>query len=164
MGFEQRVNQKLNKYPAVKKKIKSIYQHTMCAISSGKNHEGNIIRLSPDDFQHDYFFGYYDKSPWDATGRYVLCLKANDTWSSTAPKEPADLLLIDTRNDNRAEKIATTHSWNVQQGCMAQWLGPKFDKKIIYNDFRNGQFVSVVLDVFTKQERVLSMPVYSVSH
>ena len=163
MGFEQRVNQKLNKYPAVKKKIKSIYQHTMCAISSGKNHEGNIIRLSPDDFQHDYFFGYYDKSPWDATGRYVLCLKANDTWSSTAPKEPADLLLIDTRNDNRAEKIATTHSWNVQQGCMAQWLGPKFDKKIIYNDFRNGQFVSVVLDVFTKQERVLSMPVYSVS-
>ena len=56
MGFEQRVNQKLNKYPAVKKKIKSIYQHTMCAISSGKNHEGNIIRLSPDDFQHDYFF------------------------------------------------------------------------------------------------------------
>ena len=163
MGFEQKVSQQLNKYPAIKKRIKSVYQHTMCALFSRKNHEGKIIRLSPDDPKNEYFFGYYDKCPWDASDRYILCLRAKDTWSDTAPKDPADILLIDTHNDNKVEKIATTHSWNVQQGCMAQWLGPNFDKEIIYNDFRDGHFVSVVLDVFTKKERVLAMPVYSVS-
>lgn len=163
MSFEQKVNQQLNKYPVVKKRVKSVYQHTMYAISSKKDHEGNIVRLSPDDPMHEYFFGYYDKSPWDVTGRYMLCLKAKDTWSSVAPNEPADILLIDTEKENEIIKIATTHSWNVQQGCMAQWLGPKYDQKIIYNDFRDGKFVSVVLNVFTGKERVLKMPVYSVA-
>lgn len=163
MGLEQKINQQLNKYPAVKRIVKSVYQHTMYAISSKNDHEGNIIRLSPDDLNHEYFFGYYDKSPWDASGRYVLCMKAKDTWSDVAPKDPADILLIDTKQNNKATKIAMTHSWNVQQGCMAQWLGPKFDQEIIYNDFRDGKFVSVVLNVFTGKERVLAKPVYSVA-
>lgn len=163
MGLEQKINQQLNKYPAVKRIVKSVYQHTMYALSSKTDHEGNVVRLSPNDSEHEYFFGYYDKSPWDATGRYVLCLRANDTWTSVAPKEPAEILLIDTAQNNKATKIATTHSWNVQQGCMAQWLGPKFDSEIIYNDFRNGRFVSVVLNAFTGVERVLKMPVYSVA-
>lgn len=163
MGLEQKINQQLNKYPAVKRTVKSVYQHTMYALSSKTDHEGNVVRLSPNDSEHEYFFGYYDKSPWDATGRYVLCLRANDTWTSVAPKEPAEILLIDTAQNNKATKIATTHSWNVQQGCMAQWLGPKFDSEIIYNDFRNGRFVSVVLNAFTGVERVLKMPVYSVA-
>lgn len=163
MGLEQKINQQLNKYPAIKRTVKSVYQHTMYAISSKVDHEGTVIRLSPDDPNHEYFFGYYDKSPWDASGRYVLCLKAKDTWSDVAPKDPADILLIDTKQNNVATKIATTHSWNVQQGCMAQWLGPKFDQEIIYNDFRDGKFVSVVLNVFTGKERVLAKPVYSVA-
>lgn len=93
----------------------------------------------------------------------MLCLKAKDTWSNVAPKDPADILLIDTKQNNKATKIATTHSWNVQQGCMAQWLGPKFDQEIIYNDFRDNKFISVVLNVFTGKERILEMPVYSVA-
>lgn len=46
---------------------------------------------------------------------------------------------------------------------MAQWLGPDFDRQIIYNDFRDGKYCSVILDVFSGEERQLSMPVYSVS-
>lgn len=164
MGFEEKINQQLNKYPSIKKIIKSVYQHTMYAFSSKQYCEGNVIRLSPDDSEHEYFFGYYDKSPWDASGRYILCLKAKDTWTSVAPKALADILLIDTKQNNTVKKIATTHSWNVQQGCMAQWLGPKYDNEIIYNDFREGKFVSVVLNVFTGIERVLQMPVYSVAN
>lgn len=169
VGFEQKINQKLNQYLGLKKKakIKRLYQKINYAFSSKKDHEGNIIRVSPNDPHHEYFFGYYDKSPEDATGRYVLCLKAKDTWSDVAPKEPAQILLIDTdkKEDapDRAKIIATTHTWNVQQGCMMQWLGPKFDQEIIYNDFRNGKFCSVILNVFTGLEKVLCAPVYSVS-
>ena len=46
---------------------------------------------------------------------------------------------------------------------MMQWLGPDFDHEIIYNDFRDGKFCSVILDVFSGAERVLAMPVYSVA-
>lgn len=163
MGIEQKINQQLNKYPVIKKGIKSVYQHVMYVISPKLKSEGNIVRLSPDD-SAEYFFGYYDKSPWDATGRYVLCLKAKDTWTDVAPRDVAEILLIDTQNSNNAKKIAETHSWNVQQGCMMQWLGPNYDKEIIYNDFREGKFCSVILNVFSREERVLQMPVYSVSN
>ena len=167
MGLEQKVNQQLNKYPGIKKGIKRVYQRAMYAISPKIKSEGDIVRISPDDPKHEYFFGYYDKSPEDATGRYVLCLKADDTWSEVAPTTPATLLLIDTslpvEDSGRVRVLGETHTWNVQQGCMMQWLGPDFDHEIIYNDFRDGKYVSVVLDVFSGAERVFAMPVYSVS-
>ena len=167
MSIEQKINQKLNKYPGIKKGIKRIYQRSMYTISPKIKSEGNIVRVSPDDPKHEYFFGYYDKCPEDATGRYVLCLKADDTWSDPAPAAAAEILLIDTskpENDSeRVKVIASTRTWNVQQGCMMQWLGPEYDHEIIYNDFRDGSFCSVILDVFSGAERVLAAPVYSVS-
>src|SRR5699024_9641055 len=56
-----------------------------------------------------------------------------------------------------------TSTWNVQQGCMLQWLGPNYSDEIIYNDFRKGQYCSVILNVKTNEERIIPMPVYSVS-
>ena len=46
---------------------------------------------------------------------------------------------------------------------MAQWLGPDYSSKIIYNDLRNGKYCSVILEVASGKERVLPMPVYTVS-
>lgn len=113
--------------------------------------------------RENIFFGYYDKSPWDAGMRYVICMRAEDTWSEPDPIGTADILLIDVQNGNSVRKVATTHTWNVQQGCMAQWLGPDFSKRILYNDMREGKYCSVILDVETGEERVLPMPVYTVS-
>ena len=167
MSIEQKINYQLNKYPAVKKVIKRVYQTGMYAVSKKIKSEGNITRISPDDNKHEYFFGYYDKSPWDITDRYMLCMKANNTWSDVSPREKADILLIDTeKNENdkdRVKKIAETHAWNVQQSCMLQWLGPDFSSKILYNDYRDGKYVSVILTLETMEERVISSAVYSVS-
>lgn len=113
----------------------------MYSLSDKIKVEGDVHKLSPNDDHNGYFFGYYDKSPWDITDRYVLCLKAKNTWSDVSPNEKADILLIDTSKDfddsERVKKIAETRSWNVQQGCMLQWLGPDFKERIIYNDFRD---------------------------
>lgn len=167
MSLEQSINYQLNKYPVIKQIVKRIYQHAMYAISPKLKSEGNIIRLSPNDNTHEYFFGYYDKSPWDITDRFILCLRARNTWSDVSPKEPADIILIDTEqaenSSTRIKKIATTHTWNVQQGCMLQWLGPDYRSRIIYNDCRDGQYCAVILDIKTMQEKIISMPVYTVS-
>ena len=162
MGIEQKINYQLNKYPHVKKGIKRCYQLAMYALSQKITSEGNIMCVSPDDGK-EYFFGYYDKSPWDVTGRYMLCMRADDTWSKPDPTASADILLIDTENANSVRHIATTHTWNVQQGCMAQWLGPDFSTHIIYNDLRDGGYCSIILNIETKEERILPMPIYTVS-
>lgn len=139
----------------------------MYAISPKIKSEGSITRISPDDNRQEYFFGYYDKSPWDISDRYMLCMKANDTWSDVSPKESADILLIDTQkaeNDSdRCKVIAKTNAWNVQQSCMLQWLGPDCNSRILYNDFRDGEYVSVILTLATGEEKVIPAPVYSVA-
>ena len=163
MSLEQKINYQLNKYPVVKKYIKRAYQLACYAVSKKIKSEGHIIRISPDDPIHEYFFGYYDKSPWDATMRYMICMRAKDTWSAPDPLGTADILLIDTKEGNKVKQIATTHTWNVQQGCMAQWLGPDFKSRILYNDMRDGKYCSVVFNVEIKEERVLPIPCYTVS-
>lgn len=162
MSLEQKINYQLNKYPGVKKYIKRGYQLAMYAISPKIKSEGNIVCVSPSD-NLEYFFGYYDKSPWDALGRYMLCMRAKDTWSEPDPVSEAEIILIDTQGGNSFRVIAKTHTWNVQQGCMAQWLGPDYSSKILYNDLRDGKYCSVILDIATKEERVLPAPVYTVS-
>lgn len=163
MSLEQKINYQLNKYPNIKKFVKRIYQLGCYVVSKKVKCEGNIIRISPEDKEHEYFYGYYDKSPWDATGRYMICMRAKDTWSVADPMDTADIILIDTEDNNSIRKVATTHTWNVQQGCMAQWLGPDFINRILYNDMREGKYCSVVLDITTGEERVLPMPAYTVS-
>lgn len=162
MSIEQKINYHLNKYPELKRVIKRAYQLGCYVMSKKVKCEGDIIRISPNDEAYEYFFGYYDKSPWDITGRYLICMRAKDTWSVPDPVDTADILMIDTE-DNTIRKVATTHTWNVQQGCMAQWLGPDFRDKIIYNDLREGKYCSVILNLLTNEERVLPFPIYSVS-
>lgn len=159
--IEAKINEFLNRYPVIKRYIKRIYQIIIYSISKKEKSEGLIKKISPDD-KYEYFFGYYDKSPWNASERYIICMKANDTSKKAENTEKADIVLIDIK-DKKIETIAHTNSWNVQQGCMLQWLGPDFDRNIIYNDFRNGKFCSIILDIKTRNEKVLSKPVYSVS-
>ncbi len=127
------------------------------------------MRITPTD-GYEYFYGYYDKSPWDADDRFMLALRVKYAYKSVAPKEPGTVVLIDLKdnnnnnNNNNLYEIGTTHSWNVQQGCMAQWLGPDFKSHIIYNDFRNGKYCSVIYSMQDKTEiKVLPLPIYDVS-
>lgn len=151
-------------FPAVKHVCKRMYQLGMYAISKEKvKSEGEVIRVTPED-GFEYFFGYYDKSPWDANNRYMIALKVRNTYKSVAPKEAGELILLDSHSGYTPINIAKTNSWNVQQGCMAQWLGPDFKSRIIYNDCRNGRYCSVIFSVKTMQEEgVYDQAVYDVS-
>ncbi len=163
MSIEQRINTLLNKMPKLKKILKRVYQIIMYLISPKKEYEGAICRITPRD-DHEYFFGYYGISPWDSTERYMLCLRVKDTTRSVTPQDPAEIILIDMEHNNSFEVIETTKTWNVQQGCMLQWLGPDYSERIIYNDFKQGRYCSVILNVKTKEEVIIDMPIYSVSN
>lgn len=154
----------LERFPGTKKVIKRAYQqYGVYRTNSTDICEGNIVRVSPED-DYEYFCGYYDKSPWDISERYILALRVECTYREVAPKEPGMVCLIDTKQAGRIIEVGKTSAWNVQQGCMAQWLGPDFGERIIYNDFRNGSYCSVIFNVKEmKEDRVLPLPVYDVS-
>jgi hypothetical protein len=160
--IEATINNSLRRTPGLRLIVKRLYQYGMYTISPKIKSEGNLVCVSPKD--GECFFGYYDKSPWDKTDRYMLSIRVKNAYTSVAPNEPAEILLIDIENNISYEILTTTNVWNVQQGCMLQWLGPNFDDTIIFNDFQNGQYCSTVMNVHTKEKRTLPMPVYSVSN
>lgn len=139
--------------------LHGIYQRVFYAISPKIKFEGEITKITPDD-KYEYFFGYYDKCPWSSNGRYLLALQVKNASAHADSVEPANIVRIDLENGNLVEKIAVTHSWNVQQGCMAQWMD---ENHILYNDVRNNKYCAVILTLSTKEERILPLPVYTVS-
>lgn len=167
MGFvelEQAGKRMFEQFPVIKRAAKRVYQFASVAASNEKSKiEGDIVRVSPDD-GFEYFYGYYDKSPWDASDRYMICIKVKQAFKSVAPKEPGVVGVIDTADNNRFIEVGVTHSWNVQQSCMAQWMGPDFKTRIIYNDFRDDRYCSVIYNWEKREEeRVLPLPVYDVA-
>ncbi len=135
-----------------------LYQRIFCAISPKIKAESTIRRLSPDN-ESEYLFGYYDKCPWDEDGNRILALKVSDAHRRADSNQPADVVVIDAQS-NTEQLIAQTHCWNVQQGCMAQWYDAN---TVLFNDFRDGQYCAVIRRIDHEQERVIPMPVYTVS-
>lgn len=110
-----------------------------------------------------HFFGYYDKFPWDATGRYIVALETNFIDRPPNPDDLATIGLVDLEDDNRWIPLAETHAWNWQQGTMLHWLSTAPDRLIIHNDRDADSFFSVIRDVHTGETRKLPRPVYAVS-
>jgi hypothetical protein len=111
-----------------------------------------------------HFFGYYDKFPRDATGRYLLGLETTFIDRPPTPDDAAVIGLIDRAENHRWQPLAETCAWNWQQGTMLQWLPTAPDRLIIYNAREGDRFVSVIRDVFTGETRTLPRPIYAVSH
>ena len=49
-----------------------------------------------------HFFGYYDKTPWDATGRYILALEVPFMDRPPGPDDRAIIGLVDREQNTFA--------------------------------------------------------------
>jgi len=82
-----------------------------------------------------HFFGYYDKCPWNASGRYVLCHEVTDLADRPpTADDKAAIALIDVQGGCRFERLAETSAWCWQQGAMLQWHPAEPESTILYND------------------------------
>lgn len=112
--------------------------------------------------QH-HFFGYYDKCPWDQISRYLLAMEVGFQDRLPNPDDVATIGLVDLWDGDRFQPIAETRAWNFQQGAMVQWVPSAPDRLVIYNDRDRDRFISVVLDVKSRERRTLPLPVYALS-
>ena len=120
-----------------------------------------IRKVTSGQFCH--FFGYYDKTTWDKTGRYLLALRIPATVRHPAPEDAATIGLVDLEDRNRFRPLARTTAWNWQQGAMVQWLESTPTRQIIYNIRTADGYGSTICDTETGDERSLPLPVYAVS-
>ena len=110
-----------------------------------------------------HFFGYYDKFPWDSSGRYMLALETSFMDRPPGPEDRATIGIIDLTAGNKFEPLCETRAWNWQQGTMLHWLPTGPDHLFIHNDRTEDGFVSVIRDIHTGKTRTLPRPVYAVS-
>jgi hypothetical protein len=125
-----------------------------------KNFE--LLFKTPQDCH--YFFGYYDKPAMDKNGKRLLAQKTKFIDRMPTGEDELSIGIFDLESEaGEFIPLAKAKAWNWQQGCMLQWLGPDHESKIIYNDRRNGRFVSVVLDIDQQSETEYEMAVYTVN-
>lgn len=108
-----------------------------------------------------HFFGYYDKSCWDASGRWIVGMETDFMDRPPQADDVATIGLIDLEDGNTWKPIAVTRAWNWQQGSMLQWLGES--SSVIFNDRIDGQWVARIIDVQSGEERVIDRPIYGLN-
>lgn len=116
-----------------------------------------------------HFFGYYNKSNWDRTGRYLLAQQVPWMDADLTPASTACVGYFDLQDGDRFHSVGETTAWNWQMGSQLQWLDGIPGRQLIYNS-RTGDgaafypgFGATIVDVDTGARRVLPMPIHSVA-
>jgi hypothetical protein len=113
-----------------------------------------------------HFFGYYNKSNWDASGRFLLAQEVPWRDAYLVPSLEAKIGYFDvTKDDGVFHAVGSTRTWNWQMGSQLQWLGGS-GQKILHNvrtenaESRYPYFGAEIRDLRTLGVRSLPMPVY----
>lgn len=109
-----------------------------------------------------HWFGYYDKLQFDPSNRYVLGMQVDFEMRSPTKNDIVKLGYIDLKDNDRWTEIGESRSWGWQQGCMLQWV-PGSSSKVIWNDRRGDDFISIIKDIHTGEEHTLPKAIYTLS-
>ncbi len=126
------------------------------------------VRLVGNGTPH-HFFGYYNKSTWDRSGRFLLSNRVPMMTADLTGKEVAEVGFFDMQDDPHFVTIGKTTTWNWQMGCQLQWLETEEVTEIIFNvrsDTSEGVYPDFRCRIYnpaTGGERTLPMPVYVVA-
>jgi hypothetical protein len=108
-----------------------------------------------------HFFGYYGMSPWNRSGKKLICLETTIKGRGPNPGEPAGVCVVDAATGN-AERITETRAWNFQQGTMFYWNPLAPETEVLFNDIHEGKPACVKLDVTTGKKTFLPMAIAGV--
>lgn len=120
------------------------------------------VQITQNNKEH-FFASYYGINSWSSNQKYVTILETDVKFKIPDENDVATLGLVEL-STNKFIPLTQTRAWNLQQGCMAHWLAGNPDSLIIYNDLRNGVYVSVIFNVLINKEiKVIPYPVAAVS-
>lgn len=123
----------------------------------------DITKVNPED-DYNYFFGYYDKCPWNKEETKVLCHRAKREllYRFPNPDDEVELGVIDLAT-KKFVCFARTTAWNWQQGAQLQWIDWKGRECAIYNiRNENNEIVACIFDFATNKAEYISSSIYTV--
>ena len=109
-----------------------------------------------------HWFGYYDKLQFNKDNSLVLGMQVDFQMRSPTREDVIKMGYVDLKNNDQWVEIGESRSWGWQQGCMLQWI-PGSRSKVIWNDRRGEQFVSIIKDIKTGQTDIIDKAIYAVS-
>jgi len=100
----------------------------------------------------NHFFGYIGYAltiPWNAGGRYIVALETEFFERMPKKGESANIVLVDTKNDNKITVLDRTLAWNFQQGTMLYWNPDSPKTQFFFNDLdpKTGVVFTVLYDI-----------------
>lgn len=110
-----------------------------------------------------HFFGYYDKSPWNASGTLLLAHEAAFNDRPPGADDSVTIGVVHVEDGNRFQPLAAARAWNWQQGAMLQWHPADPERLFVHNDRRSSRVVAVVRDVAGREIGVYDRPVYAIA-
>ena len=109
-----------------------------------------------------HWFGYYDKLQFNQSNTKVLGMEVGFEMRSPTKDDVIKMGVIDLQNGDKWTEIGESRAWGWQQGCMLQWV-PGSDSKVIWNDRRGDEFISILKDLETGEERIIPKAIYTLS-
>lgn len=109
------------------------------------------------------WFGYYNYDVISRDGKKFLCNRANFDGRRINSDDTVDLGWYDLES-GEWHYIATSDSFNWEQGAMLQWLpGEGNENKVIYNYSDKSHFYSMIQDILTGEKRKIDYPIYGIT-
>ena len=121
--------------------------------------EVELLRVSPKN--RHFFFGYYDKHPWNQKQTKILGQEVFIEGRLPYKSDLADIGFFVKRKDKWFwKKIASSPCWNFQQGSMLQWLD---ENHIIFNQLSDKKIRACIMNINSGSRRFLEKPLYCLS-
>lgn len=156
--FERKIAAFLSQFPVLKSKLKKTYQYLNYILHKPKSKSHSIFpfqRIGREEMSS--FFGYYDKSPMDSSGKYILFHSIDKTVNKPDCQKSIHIDIYDVET-KAVTKVAESKAYNWQQGARAQWINKD---EFIFNDFDGKSFISKVVNIEKKENnRTYCFPVY----
>lgn len=162
-GIEREISSFLNRYPKLKRSVKKAYQQLNFIFYKNDTPYICSYPIQKISFnEEESFFGYYDKSPVNENGSYIIFHSSPDP-TTIKPKDNKriNIILLNIK-ENSFHKITETNAWNWQQGSRLQWID---DKRFVFNDFNESKssYIARIYNVKDcRFEENLDFPVYDI--
>lgn len=110
-----------------------------------------VICFAKDDA--DTFFGYYDITPFNRNDELI--------YVELSDGESYIKIVHNTLDNTKKHYIARSNAWNWQQGCRLRWFAG-LDYIVSFNDFDGHKYFNRILNIATKDEKVVDWPLYDI--
>jgi len=161
-SVERKIAILLSDYPRIKLLLKIFYQYLNYFVYRKpiKYYSNYSMRSYLPKGSNESFFGYYDKSPVNLSGDFIIFHSTNhNTINKPNPDKKVNIVLYSVKS-NKYKIVCTSFAYNWQQGSKLQWIN---DTCFIYNDYDHSSncFFSNIFNVSAnKIQKTIPYPIY----